>query len=161
METDEDLAVGEFGIATRMVQPRGRHAGADEPASQPAAGATQSLVNVGLGAEQPQRNLSHAEAAECLQCQHQLAFLGERLVAADEQHPQQGVAHLSGKEDLRSVLRAARVGCRALREDPSAASDTALTGTAVTAPLVDSIGIVRRNEKPSSRVGVSSTRTSK
>jgi hypothetical protein len=40
METDEDLAVGEFGIATRMVQPRGGRATSDEPASQPAPGAT-------------------------------------------------------------------------------------------------------------------------
>ena len=40
METDADLSIGEFGIATRMVQrePRKREAG--EPASQPAAGAT-------------------------------------------------------------------------------------------------------------------------
>jgi hypothetical protein len=38
--TDDDLAVGEFGIATRMVQPRGRPAEPGEPASQPAPGAT-------------------------------------------------------------------------------------------------------------------------
>ena len=41
---------------------------------------------------------------------------------------------------------------------PSVASDNALTGTAVTAPLVDSIGIVNRTEKPSRRTGVLSTR---
>jgi hypothetical protein len=40
METDEDLAVGEFGIATRMVQPRGRAVAADEPAGQVEPGAT-------------------------------------------------------------------------------------------------------------------------
>jgi Protein of unknown function (DUF3662)/FHA domain len=40
METDDDLAVGEFGIATRMVQPRGRAAAAHEPAEQVAPGAT-------------------------------------------------------------------------------------------------------------------------
>jgi FhaA, N-terminal domain/FHA domain len=40
METDDDLAVGEFGIATRMVQPRGRPAEAGAPAEQPQAGAT-------------------------------------------------------------------------------------------------------------------------
>ena len=44
------------------------------------------------------------------------------------------------------------------REVPSVASDRALTGTAVTAPLVDSIGIVNRTEKPSRRTGVLSTR---
>jgi FHA domain-containing protein len=39
LETDDDLAVGEFGIATRMVQPRrGRHAG--EPEGQVEPGAT-------------------------------------------------------------------------------------------------------------------------
>jgi hypothetical protein len=42
LETDDDLAVGEFGIATRMVQPaRGtRPAGADEPQEQAVSGAT-------------------------------------------------------------------------------------------------------------------------
>jgi FhaA, N-terminal domain/FHA domain len=39
LETDEDLALGEFGIATRMVQPRhGRRA--EEPEEQPESGAT-------------------------------------------------------------------------------------------------------------------------
>jgi hypothetical protein len=40
METDSDLDVGEYGVATRMVQPRGRPAGAGEPAGQVAPGAT-------------------------------------------------------------------------------------------------------------------------
>jgi hypothetical protein len=41
LETDEDLEVGEFGIATRMVQPeRGRPRAEDEPAPQVEAGAT-------------------------------------------------------------------------------------------------------------------------
>ncbi|HVM16938.1 MAG TPA: DUF3662 and FHA domain-containing protein [Gaiellaceae bacterium] len=40
LETDEDLAVGEFGIATRMVQPERRQRAADEPASQPEPGHT-------------------------------------------------------------------------------------------------------------------------
>jgi len=39
LETDEDLALGEFGIATRMVQPRHGHRG-DEPEEQPESGAT-------------------------------------------------------------------------------------------------------------------------
>jgi Protein of unknown function (DUF3662)/FHA domain len=38
LKTDDDLAVGEFGIATRMVQGRRRKHG--EPASQPESGAT-------------------------------------------------------------------------------------------------------------------------
>jgi len=37
METDEDLSIGEFGIATRMVQPRGRR---DGPPAEPTPGAT-------------------------------------------------------------------------------------------------------------------------
>src|ERR671918_809261 len=41
---------------------------------------------------------------------------------------------------------------------PSAPRDSALSGTAVTRPLVDSIGIVRRNEKPSSGADVAPTR---
>src|SRR5919199_2151548 len=40
METDEDLALGEFGIATRMVQPQRRRAAADEPAGEVEPGAT-------------------------------------------------------------------------------------------------------------------------
>ena len=41
MQTDSDLAIGEFGIATRMVQADGRHAPArDEPAEQLEPGAT-------------------------------------------------------------------------------------------------------------------------
>jgi hypothetical protein len=39
-ETDADLDVGEFGIATRMVQPDKRRRSADEPEEQLAAGAT-------------------------------------------------------------------------------------------------------------------------
>ena len=40
METDEDLSVGEFGIATRMVQPERRKRGQGEPASQAEPGHT-------------------------------------------------------------------------------------------------------------------------
>jgi Protein of unknown function (DUF3662)/FHA domain len=40
METDDDLHIGEFGIATRMVQPERRAARADEPASEAEPGHT-------------------------------------------------------------------------------------------------------------------------
>ncbi|MGZ8691602.1 MAG: FhaA domain-containing protein [Gaiellaceae bacterium] len=40
METDTDLDVGEFGIATRMVQPDRRHAASGEPAGDVEPGAT-------------------------------------------------------------------------------------------------------------------------
>jgi len=40
METDEDLAVGEFGIATRMVQREGEPKRPGEPKSQPTPGET-------------------------------------------------------------------------------------------------------------------------
>ncbi|MCP9484529.1 MAG: FHA domain-containing protein [Gaiellaceae bacterium MAG52_C11] len=41
MKTDDDLSIGEFGIATRMVQPEGRRAPVrDEPAEQVEPGAT-------------------------------------------------------------------------------------------------------------------------
>jgi hypothetical protein len=40
METDEDLSVGEFGIATRMVQRDKAEAAPDAPPHQPAPGAT-------------------------------------------------------------------------------------------------------------------------
>src|SRR6266851_2224248 len=40
LETDADLAVGEFGIATRMVQPKRAHRAPDEPEDQVESGAT-------------------------------------------------------------------------------------------------------------------------
>jgi hypothetical protein len=40
METDDDLTMGEFGIATRMVQPQRRRGEAGEPAGQVEPGAT-------------------------------------------------------------------------------------------------------------------------
>ena len=40
LETDEDLALGEFGIATRMVQPRHGHRAEEEPEGQVESGAT-------------------------------------------------------------------------------------------------------------------------
>ncbi len=40
LETDDDLDMGEFGIATRMVQPEKRRQGADEPLEDLEAGAT-------------------------------------------------------------------------------------------------------------------------
>ena len=40
MNTDSDLAVGEFGIATRMVQPEPGQAAEDAPVHEPAPGAT-------------------------------------------------------------------------------------------------------------------------
>ena len=40
METDEDLDVGEFGIATRMVQPDRQRAGVGEPVGDVQPGAT-------------------------------------------------------------------------------------------------------------------------
>jgi Protein of unknown function (DUF3662)/FHA domain len=40
MQSDADLAIGEFGIATRMVQPDGKRATLDEPAAQVEPGAT-------------------------------------------------------------------------------------------------------------------------
>jgi hypothetical protein len=40
LETDDDLAVGEFGIATRMVQPRRARRAQDEPEGQVEPGAT-------------------------------------------------------------------------------------------------------------------------
>ena len=40
LNTDSDLAVGEFGIATRMVQPEPGEAPAEQPVHEPAPGAT-------------------------------------------------------------------------------------------------------------------------
>src|SRR5256714_5767497 len=40
METDEDLAIGEFGIATRLAQPEGKARDAAEPLEQVEPGAT-------------------------------------------------------------------------------------------------------------------------
>jgi hypothetical protein len=62
-ESDEDLSIGEFGIATRMVQPPHRRRAADEPESQPVhgetmvyrpdPGATQAASADELGLEEP------------------------------------------------------------------------------------------------------------
>jgi hypothetical protein len=59
LETDDDLSVGEFGIATRLVQPQRRAKRAEEPASQaepghtmiyrPRPGATQAVSAAELG----------------------------------------------------------------------------------------------------------------
>lgn len=61
MESDEDLVIGEFGIATRLVQPEHRAARVGEPASQaepgqtmvyrPEAGPTQAVSPEELGME--------------------------------------------------------------------------------------------------------------
>jgi hypothetical protein len=40
LETDDDLAIGEFGIATRMMQPKRGRPAPDEPAEQVESGAT-------------------------------------------------------------------------------------------------------------------------
>jgi len=61
------------------------------------AGAGEALVDVGLGGEQAEGNLSGAEAAQRFQGQHQSRFLGNRFITADEQHAQQLVAYFAGK----------------------------------------------------------------
>jgi hypothetical protein len=68
METDADLAVGEFGIATRMAQPDRRAPREDEPAAQaqpghtmiyrPSAGATEAVAPEDLGMERERVSLS-------------------------------------------------------------------------------------------------------
>jgi len=68
MESDDDLSVGEFGIATRLVQPESRAARAGEPASQaqpgqtmvyrPAAVPTEAISPEELGMETEPASLS-------------------------------------------------------------------------------------------------------
>ncbi|HEY1370816.1 MAG TPA: DUF3662 and FHA domain-containing protein [Gaiellaceae bacterium] len=77
LETDDDLSVGEFGIATRMVQPRGRPR-AGEPAGEPIPGATMIYR-----APQPP---TEAVSAEELGVEREIAVLswdGERREIAD------------------------------------------------------------------------------
>src|SRR5262249_52099862 len=57
LETDEDLAMGEFGIATRMVQPKRGQREADEPEEQVESGATMIYKPV----QQPTQAASAAE----------------------------------------------------------------------------------------------------
>jgi hypothetical protein len=74
METDEDLALGEFGIATRMVQPRGQTPAAGAPAEQPHPGATMIY-------KAPAPQATEAVSAEELGMEPEPAFLqwdGER-----------------------------------------------------------------------------------
>jgi hypothetical protein len=67
LETDDDLAIGEFGIATRMVQPK-RRAVADEPAEEPESGATMIYKP---RAQQP----TEAASAEELGLEREVAIL--------------------------------------------------------------------------------------
>jgi len=69
LETDDDLAVGEFGIATRMVQPkhRSRPAVSEEPAEQVESGATMIYKPV----QQP----TEAASLEDLQVEREVAIL--------------------------------------------------------------------------------------
>ena len=53
LETDDDLAVGEFGIATRMVQPRRARRAEDEPEGQAEPGATMIYKPAAPPAEAP------------------------------------------------------------------------------------------------------------
>jgi FHA domain-containing protein len=64
LETDADLELGEFGIATRMVQPKHGHR-ADEPEEQPESGATMIYKHSAPGAvdEAPQDLPLEREAA--------------------------------------------------------------------------------------------------
>jgi hypothetical protein len=75
LETDGDLAVGEFGIATRMVQPRGR-AAAGEPAGQVSPGETMIY-------KAPPPPATEAVSPEELGLERETAFLqwdGERRI---------------------------------------------------------------------------------
>jgi len=58
LETDDDLAIGEFGIATRMVQPKRGRREADEPEEQVESGATMIYKPV---VQQPTEAASAAE----------------------------------------------------------------------------------------------------
>ena len=64
METDDDLDVGEFGIATRMVQPDRRRAGTGEPLGEVQPGATM-VYKPGTPAPTPAA-LEIAEEAQAL-----------------------------------------------------------------------------------------------
>src|SRR5258708_13520660 len=61
------------------------------------AGARQALVHICFGGEKPQCDLPGAEAAQRLQRHDQLGFPGNSVIAANEKHAQQIVAHLSGE----------------------------------------------------------------
>jgi hypothetical protein len=69
LETDDDLAIGEFGIATRMVQPKrgNRQRAAEEPAEQVESGATMIYKPV----QQP----TEAASLEDLEVEREIAVL--------------------------------------------------------------------------------------
>jgi hypothetical protein len=67
LETDEDLAMGEFGIATRMVQPKRGGRAPDEPEEQPESGATMIYKPV----QQP----TEAASAGDLEVEREVAIL--------------------------------------------------------------------------------------
>jgi len=74
LETDVDLVVGEFGIATRMVQPRHGHRAADEPDETSEPGATMVYKAPPIEEEQaePEPQAPSAEVAV-------LSWNGQRL----------------------------------------------------------------------------------
>ena len=129
---------GEIALVEQQVE-HGMHAGQPRPQrverrrldvegrlAQPVARARQALVDVRLGGEEPQRDLRGAESAQRLQCEDQLRFPRNGVVAADEEHAQHVVRHLAGEElrrrrvaALQHQRRRRAPGCGADR--PSAA----------------------------------------
>jgi len=63
--------------------------------TQPSAGAAEALVHVGLGREEPLGDLADVESAQRPERDGQLRLDGNRVVAADEHHPEEIVADVS------------------------------------------------------------------
>ena len=75
-------------------------------------------MHVGLAGEEPQRDLAGAEPAQRLEREDQPGLRRDRLVAADEQHPQHVVAHLAGEIRGRGRSPVVRIFARRPLEDP-------------------------------------------
>ena len=86
--------------------------------AQPLARAPEALVHVRLAGEEPQRDLAGAESAQRLEREDQPGLRGDRLVAADEQHPQHVVAHLAGEIRLRRRIPVAGILAGRAVEEP-------------------------------------------
>ena len=111
--------------------------------SQAVAGPLEALVDIGLAAEEAQGDLPNVEAAKGLEGQDQLRLRRDRVIAADEQHPEQVVLHLTGQKGLRTVLRSSHVFGPVLVQDA--------TATGSLAQLSHEI-VVRHSKEPGRRI---------
>ena len=119
LETDDDLAVGEFGIATRMVQPRRGEPSGGEPAGQVETGRDDDLQAEGSSAADGGRFRRRARRRARGGHAHVGRADEARRQAQDRARPLAGVRHPGrGSERLPPPRRAAPGGRHVLDRRP-------------------------------------------